>query len=123
MYHLSPFTYLIEALLGQGMIVLSLQIFPAVQLTIFFQLSAANSSIALKKSWLPSNPPQVKVAVHTWLNILPIVVDTSRILMPSPIAVSVQAGSRTNGWDQASISFIATTGEISDFSVLIFYSM
>ena len=34
MYHLSPFTYLIEALLGQGTIVLSLQRFRAPQLTI-----------------------------------------------------------------------------------------
>ena len=42
MYHLSPFTYLIEALVGQGMIVLSLEISAVIQLSIPFQPSAVN---------------------------------------------------------------------------------
>ena len=88
-----------------------------------FQLSAVNLSTALKKNWLPSNPPQGKVAVPSWPNISPIVVDTSRILMNSPTATSVQVEPRTNGWNQSLTSIIATTGEISEFFVLTFYLM
>jgi len=124
MYHLSPFTYLIEALLGQGVIVLS---FPGVSgrsaYPIFFQLSVASSLTALIKNWLPSNLLQRRVAEPSWLNISPVSEDTLRILMPPPIVVSVQAGPRTNGWDQASTFSIAITGEISEFFVPIFYSM
>lgn len=119
MYHLTPFTYLIEAMVGQGRGALT-SVAPSTLIS--SQPSAASSSSALRRSSSLCSLPPDKHVGRLWQTIFPEGVDISPTPERPATVDSARAERQMNGLARRLISFTIIIGETLGSSGPIFFS-